>query len=273
MSYLGKATGYFSLASSNLNIGSLFKVEDVLEILEIKEQEVSNIRLHLNRLKILKEGYVDESLLYKHFKVLKNMFSQKSHINNVSWDEYVLMAIIRKEFPEMKVEQQPKVLGNKHADFLLEYDGKKVYLEFDGPGHFISNKELEDPFVRSKQIEDETGIEVVRWPYWIQRCKQNIKVIFDKKEDGFGSLWNSNAHFGDFTLQSAPSIIKKMTERFNAVRNDGVGYFYEGNMYGRTQPEHPIIKKILKGKEDYTKLIPPGANNKEFWLPSSLLKV
>lgn len=270
MSFLGKATGYFNLEKSDIFIGSFFTIEDTLEILEINETEVPEIRIYLERLKVLKNGYVDETILYKYFTFLKTIFSKKPHVNRTSLDEYILIAIIRREFPDMEIEQQPRVLGNKHSDLLLTYKGKKVYVEFDGPGHFISNKYLEDPFIRSKQIEDETGIEVVRWPYWIQRCAQNVKVIFDPSQKGYGSLWSCNAHFGDFTIDSAPVIIKRMTDRFNAVRDNGIGYFYEANKFEREQPEHPIIRKILKGKESRNLLIPNKAEDVNFWLPQCL---
>ena len=271
MSFLGKATGIFSIKDSNINIGSLFTIEDTLDILGIKPTDVPNMKTYLSRLKILnKEDYVDETILYKYFDVLKTIFSEEPHINHVSLDEYILMGIMRHDFPGIIIEQQARVLNNKKADFLLTWEGRQVYIEFDGPQHFIGKDSLEDPFTRSKQIEDETGVEVVRWPYWIQRCSQNLHVVFDKTQKGYGALWSSNAMFGDFTIENAGNVIRKMNERFNAADENGIGYFYEKNMHGRIQPEHPIIKKILQGKESRDKLIPKGCHDINYWLPDAL---
>ena len=271
MSFLGKAAGIFSVKDSNVNIGSLFTIEDTLDILQINQKDVPDIITRLNNLMLLtKDGYVDETKLYKCYKCLKNTFSNEPCIHRVSLDEYVLKCIVQHEFPGIVIEQQVKVLKNNSVDFLLTWNNQQVYVEFDGPQQFISKQALKNPYIRSKQIEDETGIEVVHWPYWIQRCAQNLHVIFDRSQQGYGALWNSKAMFGDFTIANAGVIIHKMNERFNVERENSIGYFYEENKYGRKQPEQPIIKEIQKGKKPIDTLIPPGSSDIDYWLPQIL---
>ena len=271
MSNLGKSVGFFSIDNSDTNIGSLFTLDDTLYILEIEKDEVPNIKTYLERLKVMKDDYVDEAVLSKHFSTIKTMFSKTPTKAKTSLDEYVLMAIMRKSFPGISIIQQPKVLGNKHCDFLITYEGKSFYIEFDGPGHFISDKKLDDPFIRSEQIYKETGVEVVRWPFWIQRCAQNIRAILYENEKGYGALWSSNAHFSEFTIDNAENIVKKMNRRFKAD-DSGIGYFYESGKDGRNKPEHPIIKKITSGKQDVSILYPKNAQDINYWLPDCLKK-
>lgn len=56
-----------------------------------------------------KDGLVDESKLYKHFRELKNAYSNEKAFAYASFDEYVLKAIFKRAYPDMKIEQQVKV--------------------------------------------------------------------------------------------------------------------------------------------------------------------
>ena len=153
-------------------------------------------------------------------------------------------------------------------------NGETKYLECDGLPHFCpfkSNNKVVSPIIRLKQIEDETGCEAISWPFWIQKSTNTAKAIFNKESKSLGAIWGTNYLFGSFYFENSANIIKDLTNRFNAIDNDGVGYFYEENSKGRIMPKHPKIQKILNGEEDYSILIPKGGEKEpEFWLPKEL---
>jgi hypothetical protein len=116
-----------------------------------------------------------------------------------------------------------------------------------------------------------TGIEVINWPYWIQRCKSNVLAIFNNEINGLGVLWSTEIHFGMFYFRNSANIIEIMTSRFNAVDKTGYGYFYGPNTRNRNNPKHPIIDKIKNGKEKINILLPKGYKDKEYWIPKELI--
>lgn len=117
-----------------------------------------------------------------------------------------------------------------------------------------------------------TGYELVRWPFWIQRCSQNVKVLFDQTLRGYGALWTSTKYFGDFTIANPSRIIKTLTQRFNAEDENGIGYFYDRDDGVKKKPVHPIINKIRKDHSKLRQLIPKDAIDREYWIPESLLE-
>lgn len=269
MGYLNKGKGNFVLSDPDHNVGSCFSVEDLAEILEIDDMDGFRKELENSKL-VSSDGYIDEKDLYGKnlWKVLKDKYSKKATFIYSSFDEYVLKAIFKRTYPNMEIEQQAKV-NNKKVDFKLTLNGKIIYVEFDGPGHFIMSNS--SPLERIDEIEQATGCETVSWPYWIQRCEANVKTLFDKCQRGYGALWTSKAYFGDFSFSNSAEIIIKLTSRFNAIQEDGLGYFYEENTNGMNKPEHFIVEKIKKEKCDKAVLIPNGADeNINFWLPRIL---
>ena len=146
-------------------------------------------------------------------------------------------------------------------------------MEFDGPGHFTMNrgKEPANPLERLKEIEDATGCEAVSWPFWIQRCETNVKALFEHGR-GYGALWSTNIMFGDFFFDNSADIILTITKRFDAILPLGIGYFYLDDTNRMIKPYHPVIDKILKGKESTNRLIPKGTkeSDRRFWLPACL---
>ena len=170
--------------------------------------------------------------------------------------------------------------GRKYIDIYVEDNERKFFLEFHGPGHFKKMsiyKDPENPFERKKQIEKDFGIPCYIWPYWIQRCVSNLKIMLGDvapTEKGFGALWSTNVHFGEFFFNDSAQIICDISAQFNAMPDGTCGYFYEewfdGN--GRIKEEHPIIKKILSGKAKVDILIPKGvlSKDKNKWLPKVL---
>src|SRR5262249_49076360 len=151
---------------------------------------------------------------------------------------------------------------------------KRVAVEFFGPSHFIPQfrGKIKPPTDRKKSIEDHLGCECVVWPYWIQRCESNVRALFDASAVGKAAVWSTQAHFGDFVLPRSSAFIIGLSQRFNAVSADGLGYMY---LDGRTKnkPVHPIVKRIMNGAERKEQLIPPGNDRPEaFWLPECILR-
>ena len=257
------------MSDTDHNVGSCFSVEDLAEILEIDDMDGFCEELENSKL-VPKDEYIDEKDLYGKnlWKVLKDKYSKKVTFTHSSFDEYVLKAIFKRTYPNMEIEQQAKV-NNKKVDFKLTLNGKIIYVEFDGPGHFIRSNS--SPLERIDEIEQATGCEAISWPYWIQRCESNVKVLLDKSQRGYGALWTSNAYFGDFSFFNSAEIIIKLSSRFNAIQEDGFGYFYEENTNGMNKPEHKVIDRIKKGQKDKSVLIPNGAKGDvNLWLPKCL---
>lgn len=273
MSTFYKGAGYFSLNDSDNNVGSFFSINDLFVILQIKEENKSDLVQDFEDLKILHEGYIDEKDIYTNWKYLRLKHFYNKSLSRASFDEYVLRAIFEKTFNGAIIEQQVK-FGRRIIDFKITYHNITKYIEFDGPSHFISSngKKLEDPFIHAENVEKETGCELVRWPYWIQRCTSNALRIFDKSVAGKGALWSTKKYFGDFAIPNACSNIIKLTQRFSAEDENGIGYFYEKNTSGARKPTHPLIAKIIKDHSKIRLLIPPGARENEvhYWLPKTL---
>ena len=277
MSTLGKGKGIFKLDYSDYTVGSFFSEKDLATVLEINNLEGFHKGL-VERKLLNKDGLVDESKLYKHFRELKNAFSNEKALAYASFDEYVLKAIFKRAYPDIKIEQQVKVKAPEKkrpltVDFRLTKDDKVIYVEFDGPGHFTMNrgKEPANPLERLKEIEDATGCEAVSWPFWIQRCEANVKALFEHGR-GYGALWSTNIMFGDFFFDNSADIILTITKRFDAILPLGIGYFYLDDTNRMIKPVHPVIDKILKGKESTNRLIPKGTkeSDRRFWLPACL---
>ena len=252
-----------------------------MTILEIIPDQYSAVQTWLKENKLLnKESLVSEVKLYKQWRFMKKAFSDIKPIQYSSMDEYILKAIIKRTFPKIKIEQQIFVRGH-HVDFKLTLNNVTKYVEFDGPQHFsinIRSRELpDDPFRRLQEIEEETGCEAISWPYWIQRCEKNVMALFGKNIQGLGALWSCNVMFSDFKFKSETvnpaEVIKKITDRFNAEDDEGLGYFYSGNTKGRKIPRHPVIDEIIRKEKSYDVLIPKGGEHeRNYWLPKCVIE-
>jgi len=265
MAILGKAQGIFDLSNNDTSVGSFLSKEDIKTILCVKDIDLD----------ILKFKNIDGVEAIDERKVQKAWYS--GQIKNAppveasSLDEFLLLSIFRKALPGCEIERQVKVKRFK-MDLKITRDGKSLFIEFDGPSHFAISRygqPKHEPFRKKKIVEEETGLEVVNWAYWIQRCESNVRVLFDKNIEGYGVLWSTNVHFGDFYFDNSAEIIETINNRFNADHN-GYGYFYGPNTLGRNNPEHPIIQKINTGSEPVKRLLPKGFKEKERWLPAKL---
>ncbi len=269
MAILGRPAGIFDLNDSDNCVGSYLTKSDVKEILQVNDNDLTNINFKLI------EGYevVDERVIQKLW--YENRIPNAIPVDRSSLDEFLLIAIIRRTYPSIQIERQLKV-KRFAMDLKLTLEGEPpIFIEFDGPYHFALSRygpPRHEPFRKKTIVEDATGIEVVNWAYWIQRCSSNVKAIFDKTTKGYGVLWSTEIHFGMFVFENSASIIDTITKRFNAVDEDGYGYFYSGQTRERNNPEHPIIEKIKNGKAGIELIIPKGHQDINFWLPDKLKK-
>ncbi len=263
MAILGKAQGVFDLLNSDFFVGSFLQKKDIKQILGVDDCDLG----------ILKFRNFDGIEVIDEKKVRKAWYQGKIpnalNLESSSLDELILLSIFRKALPDCVIERQVKVKRFK-MDLKITYEGKSIFIEFDGPHHFAITgygPPKHEPFRKKKIVEDETGFEVVNWAYWIQRCESNVKVLFGKDTKGYGALWSTNYHFGDFYFENSEQIIESINHRFSADR-DGYGYFYGPNTAGRNNPEHPIIQKIRLGDAPIERIIPKGAIDRKKWVPN-----
>ena len=281
MGLLGKPLGIFSLKESDKYVGSFFMKDDVKVILKVSDEDLKYVTfVERNDVEC-----VDETALRKNYwekGLILNALPYRKGNSVISLDEYVLIEIIKQTYPSAKVGSQFK-WGRKHIDIYVEDGDKRFFIEFCGPGHFNANINRrndgpKNPFDRKNQIEKEFGSPCYIWPYWIQRCSSNLRVLLgdaSSEERGYGALWSTKVFFGDFSFDNSAQIIEELTKPFNAAPDNEYGYFYEKwdeGAYGRIKEEHPIIKKIMNGKVAIDRLIPKGADpsTKNKWLPKCL---
>ena len=263
---LGKPQGLFSLDDSDHFVGSYLRQDDVKEIFDVSDDDLSELTF----VDIGGVEAIDEMVLHKawHNGEIRNAPRR----DQSSMDEIILKAVLRKSLAGCCIERQQSV-GRFKLDLKITLSGASVFIEFDGPSHFAVTKygiPKHHPFRKKRLVEEATGIEVVNWAYWIQRCDSNVKALFDPTIVGYGALWSTNVHFGDFHFDDSADIIDAINGRFNCRRSDGCGYFYEGNTEGRFKPEHPIVGKIASGREQHERLLPRGHRARDTWLPSGL---
>ncbi len=267
MAILGKATGIFDLNDSDISVGSYLKKCDIKEILQVTDDDLKAI----NFIIINNEEVIDEREIQKLW--YENKIPNAISVNKSSLDELLLIAIIKRTFPKIQIERQIRV-KKFSMDLKLTLENKApIFIEFDGPSHFVNSRygyPKHEPFRKKKIVEDITGVEVVNWAYWIQRCSRNVRALFDKTIDGYGALWSTEIHFGMFVFEYSAEIIDTITKRFNAVDENGYAYFYQSKSKGRNNPEHPIIEKIKNGLANIGLLIPKGFKNRNYWLPEEL---
>lgn len=267
MAILGQPEGVFDLNNSDKYVGSYLTKSDVKEILNVSDSDLGKVDFtNVNGNEVVDERKIQK--LWYDNKIPNAIRPEKS-----SLDELLLIAIIRRTYPNIQIERQIRV-KRFSMDLKLTLDGKNpVFIEFDGPSHFAISRygpPKHEPFRKKKIVEDATGHEVVNWAYWIQRCDSNVRVIFDKTINGYGVLWSTNIHYGMFVFENSADIIDTITKRFNAVEENGIGYFYGKHTRERNNPEHPIIGNIKTGKENVGLIIPKGYKDRNYWLPDKL---
>ncbi len=265
MSTLGRGQGIFDLANSDFTVGSFLSKSDIKKFLNVGDSDLADMDFKdLGGIEV-----IDEKQLQKAW--YNNEINNAPHLKRSSLDEVILRSIIEKALPGCSVDRDIPVKRFR-MDLKILFDGREIFIEFDGPTHFAISRygpPKHEPFRKKKIVEDATGIEVVNWGYWIQRCESNVKALFGSNNTGFGALWSTNYLFGDFYFPNSAEIIEIINNRFNADR-DGYGYFYGPHTFDRNNPEHPIIEKIRSKKESVERLLPKGFTEREKWLPPSL---
>ncbi len=271
---LGKSSGLFKLDESDLNPGSFFEINDLAEIFMVPKSSLANLPTQvINGKKAVDEKEV-QAAWYR--GAIPKAPETKVRNFSRSFDELVLAQLIRRAYPEVKIEEQVK-WGRKSLDFIVHHPkfGSKI-IEFQGPAHFAPGRyarEIPHPRIRKEMAERELEIEYIDWPYWIQRCSSNVRTIFEPEVKGFGMLWSANVHFSEFVFDDSASIILDMSSRFNSLRDGGLGYIYGPNTAGRNNVEHPIIASIIRGRTSPNKLLPKGFDDASTWLPKRVLEM
>jgi very-short-patch-repair endonuclease len=269
MAILGRPQGFFDLNDSDKCVGSYLTKSDVKEILCVADQELNEVIFQtIDNIEVVDERQI-QKLCYEN-KIPNSIKADKSSV-----DELILIAVIKRAFPQIQIERQIRI-GKYSMDLKLTLENETpLFIEFDGPSHFAPSRwglPKNEPFKKKNFIQDKTGIEVINWAYWIQRCSSNVKALFDKSIKGYGVLWSTEIHFGMFVFENSADIIETITKRFNAVDENGIGYFYGGQTRERNNPEHPVIEKIKSGKADVGLIIPKGCADRNYWLPEKLRK-
>jgi len=265
MAILGKPQGIFDLNNSDYCVGSYILKSDIKEILNVEDSDLINIKFK----NIDGNEVCDERIIQKLWYAGK--INNAITVDKSSLDELFLIAIIKKTYPNIIIERQIKILRYS-IDLKITLDNKQLFIEFDGPYHFAYTKfgEPKNPIIKKNKVQDKTGIEVINWPYWIQRCSSNVKALFENDIKGYGALWSTEVLFGNFFFENSAQIIDDFTKRFNAIDKNGYGYFYDSNTRDRNNPKHPIIEKIKNGEKNIDILLPKGYKNINYWIPKEL---
>jgi very-short-patch-repair endonuclease len=266
MGILGKPQGIFALKDSNHCVGSYLLKSDIKEILNVNDNDLKNIKFeNIDGNEVCDERNI-QRLWYK------GRIPNAIPVEKSSLDELFLIAIIRETYPNIVIERQYKVMRYS-MDLKLSLDKKEIFIEFDGPSHFAISQygpPRNHPFKKRDVVQEKTGIEVINWAYWIQRCSANVKVIFEKGINGYGALWSTEIHFGMFFFDDSAQIIETISKRFNAVDENGYGYFYGPNTRNRNNPKHPIIERIKNGEISLELILPKNYKEKDYWIPDEL---
>jgi hypothetical protein len=268
MAWIGVSQGIFNLHDSDNWCGSFISISDACDILHVTAGDLS----HLPKKEFENQTYVSELILHQEWSSGRLQTPLPPKIGNAtrSLDELIIARLFEVNLPGCVIEYQVK-FNRKHVDLCVSYKDQKKYIEFVGPSHFIPQyqRPVISPLQRKIEVEDFFAQECVIWPYWIQRCSRNIQAIFSENRSGLASVWSTKAHFGDFVFPESASLIISITDRFGAIREDGIGYMY-GNSH-TNKPVHPIVEAIKQGKQSIDRLIPWGnIQHMDYWLPQEL---
>lgn len=257
MVYLRKGIGLFNLNDSDRFCGSFISKGDAMAIYEVDESVLDGLPFVNDR--------IDELDLHKN----------KEHITSRkgSLDTFILEALIRQLYPDAVVEQKIR-MGKYTIDIHATTQNMEFYIDFLSPYDFDYSYGAvpQNPLEKKYAIEKKSGRTLYLWPYWIQRCKGNLQLLFrEQSRQGWGALWTSNHLFGKFPFENAADIIEELSAPFNASHDGEYGYMLEEwNDEDKKKPEHPIIQEILSGKCDRKLLIPKGCRDASAWLPGAL---
>lgn len=279
-----RPSGIFNINNSDTHVSSYYTISDLTAIINSRLKPDSQITE-----KFIRTNFSEQIETINGFDVIeeiknvpkiwknKKLFYKKE-IPKIGFYELVLYNVFLKIIPKEDITLQYSIDGINY-DFKIEYNNKKYIIEFDGIFHYKSfrGENIDNPLERFEKFND-NDYKLIIWPYWIQRCERNLKVILGLEKFGLGAIWSSDYHFGEFPWGNSFEIINKLNKQFNIERNKEIGYIYGPNTENRNNPENPVIKEKILNKRAYTwtndKLIPNGTpNNKSdrnYWLPDKL---
>ena len=281
----------FSLKKNNETVSSYYTLSDLVLLINNrlkKEYQISVNYIRENYSDLIKNvdnlEVVDENCDFKIIwgpkggRRIPTNWKLKPLVSNHY--ELVLYNIFIRVVGVENVQVQYQINGRgNHFDFMIDHKGKKYLIEFDGIDHFKKNRYGDDTIHPMKQFKNFSNpdFQLIIWPYWIQRCEQNLRVILGEATNGLGAVWGSTYFFNDFPWEDSNEIIKTLNAQFNIEKNGDIGYIY-GPDEIRNYPEHPYIEsKILnKRATSWTieKFIPKGTSNaideRNYWLPDRL---
>ena len=279
--------GIFDLENSDETVSSYYKISDLVTMINKRlrnEAQIDDLflRTNFNNLMLKVDGYdvVNEGSGFKEIWSSKKIVERKLNPKNINHYELVLYSIFSKVVGEENVHVQYPINGKGHKyDFMVENEGKKYLIEFEGIGHYRPNRgRIPDNPLQQLTNFKNSDFKLVLWPYWIQRCELNLKVILGTERIGLGAIWGSNYHFGHFIWDDSYNIIRNLNTQFNIDRNKEIGYIYEAETVNRNNPENPVIGKILNPRKTAWTvekiLIPKGTpdnlEERNYWLPQTL---
>lgn len=257
MGYLRKGLGQFVLNDSDRFCGSFISVDDAAAIYNVDRSQLSHLKIV--------DDYIDELELHRK---TESITSRKG-----SLDTFIIEFLIRRMFPTVEVEQKARC-GHRTIDLRVKTPTEEFYIDFLSPHDFDTSygKMPSNPIDKKHAVEDKKGLPCYQWPYWIQRCSTNLRILLNQSDEkGWGALWSTKFLFGNFPFDNSASTIEELTSPFNAIHDGDFGYILEKwDTPDKQKPEHPIIGEILLGKKDRSLLIPKGSKDDEMWLPSVL---
>jgi hypothetical protein len=278
--------GIFNLENSDITVSDYYTIRDIVSMINPRlrnDSQISEIfiRENFNNLicNIEDTDVIDEISGFKEIWNNNQIFNRKLRPHNVqNHYELVLYNIFTRVVGEGNVHVQYQINNMGHRyDFMVEHNDRNFLIEFEGIGHYkITRGNIPVyPLLQLNQFNNE-DFHLVLWPYWIQRCELNLKVILGIENFGLGAIWSSNYHFGEFPWDNSYEIITSLNNQFNIDRNGSIGYIYGPETEGRNNPENPVVANILNPHRVAwtveSKLIPHGTpmGNRNYWLPEIL---
>lgn len=146
---LGNAVGVFSFSNSDFSVGSYFKQDDLLNIFVDHRTDVLTLPFE----------NVDGVLLCDE----RHLAAFSKNVIGYHFDEVVLSHLIKMAYPDAEITHQVRV-GRFQMDLQVKHEDKNIFIEFDGPSHFVTGRygrPSKHPFDKKEVIESKTGIEVV----------------------------------------------------------------------------------------------------------------
>ena len=237
MGWISGSRGVFRLDESDEYCGSMLRQSDLCRVLGVGPNALQALPTSL----IGGDVCINELDVHRAWSGGKILGAPNPRVRGakLSLDELLLAAVINVTLPGASVIPQV-AWGKRSIDLRVQWGSEARFIEFLGPSHFQPQpaRTTISPLQRKHEIEAAFGIQCVLWPFWIQRCSSNVKALFDDVTEGRAAVWSTKSFFGDFTVPNAAELIVTLTERFRAVRTDGIGYMYGDDLWRQARSSH-----------------------------------